>query len=280
MSVALVLGAGRVGVALALLGAPPDAGAGHDGGRAASVCVERSESRPSGDPKVPVHFSLSSRTSTWRVEGDLHDPERLCFEAPPGRMQLEYELSSTDPSKPGRCRVTMGQGLSLGAVNRLVVGLGKHQTCAGVDVDSHDEPKPSDSAGQVAKKDFVTLLPVSSYSAARRLAHQVAARLGIRLDLGESRPHGKGELTFSKATCDANEWSYPCYIARGRDDDGVYVSIDVASAYPGVQGPGYVVVLASGPKDDPSVRAAFEKARSSFPETSIQTNDVYMGCIH
>lgn len=49
---------------------------------------------------------------------------------------------------------------------------------------------------------------VASYDKARKLAEGTAVRLGVRLDLRGALRDGHGHLTFSKADCDANEWSY------------------------------------------------------------------------
>ena len=93
-------------------------------------------------------------------------------------------------------------------------------------------------------------------------------------------PDGHGHLTFSKADCDANEWSYPCFVARGRFDAGNYVSVEDGSTLTGCGPTGYVVVLASGPKGDAGVRAILDKARKLLPAAAIVTDQVYLGCIH
>jgi hypothetical protein len=280
MGVALVLGAARIGVALALLGAAADASTAQGDAGKSSLCIERSASRRPDDPKLPVRFSLAARRGAWRMQGEIQDHEQSCFNAPPGRVKIKYELPATELPQSRPCRRTMEAVADPAHPYQFFVGRPEvpgEEACPWVYGGHYTDEK---SEPENVKKDFVTLAPISSYAAARDTARRAAKRLDIRLALGESRPHGKGKLTFSKAMCDANEWGYPCYVARGRYDDGVYVSIDVASAFPGVPGPGYIVVLASGPKDDPAIRALFEKARSSFPEASIQTNDVYMGCIH
>ena len=78
----------------------------------------------------------------------------------------------------------------------------------------------------------------------------------------------------------ANDWGYPCYVTRGRDDDGAYVSVDEAGRFFDAEEEGYLVILGSGPKDDPSTRAVAEKARPLFPSAEIRTDDVWQGCIH
>jgi hypothetical protein len=104
--------------------------------------------------------------------------------------------------------------------------------------------------------------------------------LGLKLDLRRARSDGHGGLTFSPADCKANDWGHPCYVARGRDDDGAYVSIDDARRFFEGEEQGYLVILGSGPKNDPSTRALEEKARTLFPSAEVRTDDVWQGCIH
>lgn len=137
-------------------------------------------------------------------------------------------------------------------------------------------PRPA----EMAEKDFVVLPAIASYAEARRVASTAARRLGLKLDLRRARPDGHGGLTFSPADCKANEWEHPCYVARGRYDDGAYVSVDEARRFFDGEDQGYLVILGSGPKNDPSTRAVAEKARALFPSAEVRTDDVSLGCIH
>jgi hypothetical protein len=137
-------------------------------------------------------------------------------------------------------------------------------------------PRPA----EMAEKDFVVLPAIASYAEARRVASTAARRLGLKLDLRRARPDGHGGLTFSPADCQANDWEHPCYVARGRDDDGAYVSVDEARRFFDGEDEGYLVILGSGPKNDPSTRAVAEKAQALFPAAEVRTDDVWMGCIH
>jgi hypothetical protein len=133
---------------------------------------------------------------------------------------------------------------------------------------------------EMAEKDFVVLPAIASYAEARRVAGTAARRLGLKLDLRRASPDGHGGLTFSPADCEANDWEHPCYVTRGRYDDGAYVSIDEARRFFEGEEEGYLVILGSGPKNDPSVRAVAEKARALFPSAELRTDDVWQGCIH
>ena len=46
--------------------------------------------------------------------------------------------------------------------------------------------------------------------------------------------------------CEENGWDYPCYVARGRYDDGAYLSVEPSAAYDGLKAGYFVVIAASG----------------------------------
>ncbi|HSS01814.1 MAG TPA: hypothetical protein VLM79_32375 [Kofleriaceae bacterium] len=87
-------------------------------------------------------------------------------------------------------------------------------------------------------------------------------------------------ITMAGIRSKANDWDYPCYVTRGRSDDGAYVSLDEAERFFDFEERGYLVILASGPKGDPLAQAVAEKARALFPAVELRTDDVSEGCIH
>ena len=133
---------------------------------------------------------------------------------------------------------------------------------------------------EMVEKDFVVLPAIASYTEAHQIARTAARRLGLKLDLRRARPDGYGRLTFPAADCKANNRAYPCFVSRGRQDDGTYVSVDVADRFFDNEARGYLVILGSGPKDDPATRALAEKARSLFPLAELRTDDVWQGGLH
>jgi hypothetical protein len=132
----------------------------------------------------------------------------------------------------------------------------------------------------VVRKSFVILKATPSYAEARALAAAAAERLAIRLDLRDLVPDGAVGLTFSQDAC-ANEFGeFPCYVPRGRWDDGVYVSVEHSSSYVGFEEGLYIVVLASGSPRDRTIGAAVRRAKGQYPEVLVKTAPVYLGCIH
>jgi hypothetical protein len=132
----------------------------------------------------------------------------------------------------------------------------------------------------VVRKSFVILKSTPSYAEARALAAEAAERLAIRMDLRDLAPDGEVGLTFPKQSCDDEFGEYPCYVPRGRWDDGVYISIEHSSSYEGFEEGLYVVMLASGSPRDRAIGAAVRRAKGQFPDVSVKTAPVYLGCIH
>jgi hypothetical protein len=133
---------------------------------------------------------------------------------------------------------------------------------------------------QTIEKDFVIVRSTGTYRDARRAATNAANRLGMPIDLRGLSPHRKGGLTFTKKECEDNAFDYPCYIARGRDDDGRYVSIEYSTAYDGFRPGLYVVIVASDAKGGRIAADAAAAARKVFKDAYVRRTGVYVGCIH
>ena len=132
---------------------------------------------------------------------------------------------------------------------------------------------------QTVEKDFVIVRSTPTYEEARRTASQAARRLQVPLNLRRLSPHSGG-LTFAKKDCEESAFDYPCYVARGRGDDGFYVSIEYSTAYAGFRPGLYIVIVASDAKGGPISRRAVKTVRKMFSDAYIRSTGVYMGCIH
>jgi len=132
----------------------------------------------------------------------------------------------------------------------------------------------------VVRKSFVILKATPSYAEARALAAAAAERLAIRLDLRDLAPDAEVGLTFSEEACQNEFGEFPCYVPRGRWDDGVYLSIEHSSSYEGFAEGQYLVMLASGAPRDRAIGAALRRAKDLYPEVAVKTAPVYLGCIH
>lgn len=106
-------------------------------------------------------------------------------------------------------------------------------------------------------------------------------KLGIAINLRgliHDPTHG---LTWPKAECERDPlYPFPCYLARGRFDGGVYLSIERSNAYRSFQ-PGYfMVIAASGEPGSPDLLTTLKTTKSVFPDAYVKTEKVYHGCLH
>jgi hypothetical protein len=132
---------------------------------------------------------------------------------------------------------------------------------------------------QTVEKDFVIVKSTSKYEEARKTASEAARRLQVPLNLRGLSPYSHG-LTFSKKDCEESAFDYPCYVARGRGDDGFYVSIEYSSVYEGFKPGLYVVIVASDAKGGLVSKQAARSAKKVFSDAYIRKTGVYMGCMH
>jgi hypothetical protein len=141
-------------------------------------------------------------------------------------------------------------------------------------------PAASREDPDVVPKAFVILKKTSSYADARAVASDAAEQLALRMNLRDLAPDPTLGLTFSEDACKSGFGEFPCYVPRGRFDDGVYISIEYSGSYEGMEDGLYLVVLASGAPHDRAVRAALRRAKGAFPDAVIKTTPVYHGCLH
>ncbi|MES1224662.1 MAG: hypothetical protein ABUT20_54725, partial [Bacteroidota bacterium] len=98
-----------------------------------------------------------------------------------------------------------------------------------------------------------------------------------KLDLRDLKPNKESGLTYAKKDCE-NEGGYPCYISRGRYDSGDYISIEWSDAFDGFAKGYYIVIVASGSKNE--TEPALKKAKQFYKDAYAKQCDVYVGCMH
>lgn len=130
------------------------------------------------------------------------------------------------------------------------------------------------------KKDFLILQSTNNYEAALATARKVSSSMKMKLDLRGLTQNSESGLTISKAACRQTEESYPAYYARGRYDDGIYVSIEYSDAYSAFAKGYYIVVAASGSKDETDMQTIYKKIKASYKDAYFKSSKVYMGCMH
>ena len=131
---------------------------------------------------------------------------------------------------------------------------------------------------QYVRKHFLIILSSKNYQSAKTIAIEAARKLNLKLDLRGLKPNLKSGLSYSSKECEGNGWDYPCYVSRGRYDDGEFVTIDYSNAFDGFAKGFYIVTTASG---DPSlVKKALIKVKNIYRSAYIKKTDVFMGCMH
>lgn len=129
-------------------------------------------------------------------------------------------------------------------------------------------------------KELVIVASPPRYDDARRAAERAAKKLDLRLDLRGLSPAPSGELSLSQKDCDDNGFDHPCYVPRGRYDDGTYVSIEESKGYAELKPGLFIVVVDSDPSGSDTIKKTLRAAKAAFPDAYVRRVDVYMGCIH
>ncbi len=137
--------------------------------------------------------------------------------------------------------------------------------------------EPAPEPDPTVDKAFLLVAASPSWDEARSTASQAAQGLALELKM-EVEPLPDGGLTFSKKACEGNGWEHPCYVPRGRSDDGEYVSVEYSTQYEGFTPGLYIVVVASGELG--KVEQQLAAAKEMYPDAYIKKAPVYMGCMH
>ncbi|MBC7863588.1 MAG: hypothetical protein IAF38_11470 [Bacteroidia bacterium] len=130
------------------------------------------------------------------------------------------------------------------------------------------------------KKSFVILFSGKDFDSTLSFAKTSAKKLKLKFDESRVQKDSLTHLTFPKTICESNGFSSPCYVARGRFDDGIYISIEYSDDYNGFAKGYYLVIAASGEPADAKLKSEFQKIKKSFPKSYRKQADVYIGCIH
>lgn len=128
------------------------------------------------------------------------------------------------------------------------------------------------------KKSFLIILSSKNYTEAKKLAVEAASKLNLKLDLRALKPNKESGLSFNAKECEGNGWDYPCYVSRGRYDDGEFVTIDYSDAFDGFAKGYYIVSTASG--NAKLVKTALAKVKKLYKTAYTKQTEIYIGCMH
>ncbi len=126
------------------------------------------------------------------------------------------------------------------------------------------------------KKEFLIAKSTTNYQEAKHFAKRLSHSTGIRLDFRGLNYNKKLMLSASKNICQKEYFDFPCYIARGRYDDGVYISIEYSGAYENFKDGYYIVIVDSGT----SAKRTLNQVKRVVTDAYVKTSKVYMGCMH
>jgi len=137
-------------------------------------------------------------------------------------------------------------------------------------------------ANQFQEVAFVIAASEKTYSQAVLKAATLAEQSGIVFQTNGTNfdPKYKAEnggLTYPKHICESNNWDYPCYISRGRWDEGSYITVEYSSAIQGFTPGLYVVIAASGNKEE--LTPSLNTVKHFVPDAYMKTSSVYIGCM-
>jgi len=139
------------------------------------------------------------------------------------------------------------------------------------------------------EKDFLIIHSTKNYKSALTIAQKAAKTLNIKLNLRGLLPISDTTLGLSEPidTCLKYSEEYggvdsTCYLARGRWDDGIYISIEFSNAYNSFARGYYIVMVGSASKKEKNVDLAptLKKIKVNYPEAYIKTSKVYLCCMH
>ena len=138
-----------------------------------------------------------------------------------------------------------------------------------------------------AEKDFLIITSAKEYQHALLVAQQASRTLNVKLDLRNLIPDTDTliGLTLPVDSCLKYSREYEredsnCYFARGRWDDGIYISIEYSNEYYSFSKGYFIVMVGSGFKNDPNLITTLKKIKTKYTDAYIKTSKVYMCCTH
>lgn len=145
-----------------------------------------------------------------------------------------------------------------------------------------------DNPGCYAKKFFLLIQSTPEYETAIQTAKSASKDLNIKLDLrGLVRDQNtRIGLSLPADTClkyteeEEGSRDSSCYMARGRWDDGIYISVEYSNAYQGFSKGFYIVVVGSSDKKDATLVETLTKVKTKYSDAYIKSSKVYMCCMH
>lgn len=175
-------------------------------------------------------------------------------------------------------------------VTEEITALAEHETTEEseptvlvAEVDDHlvitDDEWEMDQSMMHTGREFMIILSSKDFEKSMEYAVEAAEKLQLELRIDDLE-EVDGHLSYSPTICDESGFDHPCYVARGRYDDGDYVSVEQSDAYDGFTRGYFIVVVSSGPKSDPDRRDLLVDVKAHYESAYVKSTQVYMGCMH
>lgn len=141
-------------------------------------------------------------------------------------------------------------------------------------------PTTESSSSPYAERDFLIIASTKNIKEAFALAKKASEKTGYRFRDNALQKDSVSGATFPIDTCKTFGFEFPCYVARGRYDDGAYFSVEYSDAYSGFKKGFFIVIAANGHKDNEEFKNAVKKIKIQYPKSYIKRTTVYLGCMH
>ncbi len=174
----------------------------------------------------------------------------------------------TDGSETYYARIS--QRDHYGARNQKIYGKNISQ------VTSNKEVVNRNIAEATVSTRFLIALSTKSYSEAKAFAKKLSGKTSIPLKFRGLHYNSKLGLSLNKSACNDIDFEYPCYEARGRYDDGTYISVEYSNSYENFKNGYYIVVVSSGKESQNTL----SKIKRIVKDAYIKRSNIYMGCMH
>ncbi len=141
-------------------------------------------------------------------------------------------------------------------------------------------PVTTEAENPYSERDFLIIASTKNIKEAFVLAKKAAERTGFKFRDNALQKDTIIGATFPIDTCKSAGFEWPCYVARGRYDDGAYISVEYSDAYKGFQKGFFIVIAANGSKDNEEFKTAVKTIKKNYPKSYVKRTTVYLGCMH
>jgi hypothetical protein len=124
---------------------------------------------------------------------------------------------------------------------------------------------------------YLILGSTTDLNAAKKIAQSAAKKTGLKYKGCDLEVSGSS-ASHPADTCKKYGQSYPCYFARGRYEDGEYISVEHSSEYEGFTEGLFIVIALNAARNDDDFKASVKKIKAHYPKSYVKKQKIFMGC--